>query len=81
MLAKAIGVDAVENLSSSYGYYLDDGSWDEMANTFGAKGSKEITGAGVYAGSDRIRASSRCAVRRASAVTPRRIPSTSSSSP
>lgn len=56
MLAQAIGVDAVENLNSSYGYYLDDGSWDDMANTFGLKGAKEITGAGVYEGSEKIRA-------------------------
>ncbi|MEO5923009.1 MAG: nuclear transport factor 2 family protein [Bryobacteraceae bacterium] len=55
-LARAIGVDAVENLMSSYGYYLDDGLADEMANTFGKNGAKEITGAGVYVGGDRIRA-------------------------
>jgi hypothetical protein len=55
-LARAIGVDATENLMSSYGYYLDDGLWDDMANTFGLQGAKEITGAGVYAGSERIRA-------------------------
>jgi hypothetical protein len=55
-LARAIGVDATENLMSSYGYYLDEGLWDDMANTFGLQGSKEITGAGVYAGSEKIRA-------------------------
>ncbi|MEP7355128.1 MAG: nuclear transport factor 2 family protein [Acidobacteriota bacterium] len=55
-LSRAIGVDAVENQMSSYGYYLDDGASDEMANTFGRKGAKEITGAGVYVGSESIRA-------------------------
>ena len=52
----AIGVDAVENLMSSYGYYIDESAWDEMADTYGSTGSKEITGAGVYVGPDRIRA-------------------------
>jgi len=55
-LARAVGVDAVENLNSSYGYYLDDGKSDDMANTFGLKGAKEITGAGVYVGAESIRA-------------------------
>jgi hypothetical protein len=52
----AIGVDAVENLNSSYGYYIDESARDEMADTFASTGSKEITGAGVYVGTERIRA-------------------------
>jgi len=52
----AIGVDAVENLNSSYGYYLDESAWDNMADTFSVtSGAKEISGAGVYVGQDRIR--------------------------
>jgi len=52
----AIGVDAVENLNSSYGYYLDESAWDQMADTFSLNsGAKEISGAGVYIGQDRIR--------------------------
>lgn len=51
----AIAVDAVENLNSSYGYYIDESAWDEMADTFASTGSKEITGAGVYVGPERIR--------------------------
>jgi hypothetical protein len=53
----AIGIDAVENLNSSYGYYIDESAWDNMADTFakGPAGAKEITGAGVYVGQDRIR--------------------------
>jgi hypothetical protein len=51
----AIAVDAVENLNSSYGYYIDESAWDNMADTFAENGSKEITGAGVYVGRERIR--------------------------
>jgi hypothetical protein len=52
----AIAVDAVENLNSSYGYYLDESAWDQMADTFSvSSGAKEISGAGVYIGQDRIR--------------------------
>ncbi len=54
-LDAAIGVDAVENLNSSYGYYIDESAWDNMADTYATNGSKEITGAGVYVGPDRIR--------------------------
>ena len=54
-LAAQIGVDATENLNSSYGYYIDESAWDNMADTFASTGSKEITGAGVYVGQDRIR--------------------------
>jgi hypothetical protein len=54
-LDAAMAVDAVENLNSSYGYYIDESAWDSMADTFASNGSKEITGAGVYIGQDRIR--------------------------
>jgi hypothetical protein len=54
-LDAAIGYDAVENLMSSYGYYIDESAWDNMADTYGSTGAKEITGAGVYVGPDRIR--------------------------
>ena len=54
-LDRAIGVDAVENLNSSYGYYIDESAWDLMADTYGSKGTKELTGVGVYVGPDRIR--------------------------
>jgi hypothetical protein len=55
-LENEIGVDAVENLNSSYGYYIDESAWDSMADTFArTAGAKEITGAGVYVGRDRIR--------------------------
>src|SRR5690606_29574727 len=51
----AIAFDAVENLNSAYGYYIDESAWDDMADTFASTGSKEITGAGVYVGPERIR--------------------------
>ncbi len=54
-LDAAIAVDAVENLMSSYGYYIDESAWDNMAATYASKGSKEITGVGVYVGPERIR--------------------------
>jgi hypothetical protein len=54
-LDAAIAVDAVENLNSSYGYYIDESAWDNMADTFASSGSKEITGVGVYVGPERIR--------------------------
>ena len=55
-LDAAIAVDAVENLNSSYGYYIDESDWDRMADTFATTaGAKEITGVGVYVGRERIR--------------------------
>ena len=55
-LAMAIGVDATENLMSSYGYYIDESAWDQMADTYSlTRGAKEITGAGTYVGQERIR--------------------------
>jgi hypothetical protein len=54
-LNAVIAVDAVENLMSSYGYYIDESAWDEMADTYASLGAKEITGAGTYVGPDRIR--------------------------
>jgi len=55
-LDAAIAVDAVENLNSSYGYYIDESDWDRMADTFARTGGgKEITGAGMYLGRERIR--------------------------
>ncbi len=50
-----IAVDAVENLNSAYGYYIDESDWDSVADIFSKKGSKEITGVGVYVGRECIR--------------------------
>ncbi|MDQ2640714.1 MAG: nuclear transport factor 2 family protein [Pseudomonadota bacterium] len=55
-VAREIGVDAVENLNSSYGYYIDESDWDAMSDTYSiTAGAKELTGAGVYVGQERIR--------------------------
>jgi hypothetical protein len=55
-IAREIGVDAVENLNSSYGYYIDESDWNGMADTYSIRhGAKELTGAGVYLGQERIR--------------------------
>lgn len=51
----AIAVDAVENLNSAYGYYIDESDWDGMADIYSKDGAKEITGVGVYVGPERIR--------------------------
>jgi hypothetical protein len=53
-LHEMIAVDAVENLNSSYGYYIDESAWADMAATYASVGSKEITGVGVYVGPERI---------------------------
>jgi SnoaL-like domain len=42
---------AIENLESSYGYYLDKNLWDPLADLFAANGSIELAMRGVYRGS------------------------------
>ena len=42
---------AIENLESSYGYYLDKNLWDPLADLFAADGSMELAMRGVYRGS------------------------------
>jgi len=55
-IARVIAVDAVENLNSSYGYYIDESDWNSMADTYSiTEGAKELTGAGTYVGRERIR--------------------------
>jgi hypothetical protein len=55
-IAVETGVDAVENLNSSYGYYIDESDWNAMADTYSiTEGAKELTGAGTYVGQERIR--------------------------
>jgi hypothetical protein len=48
---------ASENLSSAYGYYIDDFAWDETADLFSRDGWKELSYVGTYAGRERIRQS------------------------
>lgn len=53
-LARSLAYDAVENISSAYGYYLDDFRWTEMAALFAVNGHKQSPFAGFYLGRDRI---------------------------
>ena len=48
---------ASENLSSAYGYYVDEFAWDEMADSFSRDGWKELSYVGTYVGRERIRQS------------------------
>jgi hypothetical protein len=53
-LARSLAYDGAENVSSAYGYYLDDFEWTEMAAIFAADGHKQSPFAGYYVGRDRI---------------------------
>ncbi len=47
--------DAIENLQAYFGYFFDEGLWDDVADLFAANGSFEYGQRGVYIGQDRIR--------------------------
>jgi hypothetical protein len=47
--------NAVERLQAAYGYYLDRGLWDEVANLFADDGTIEVGLDGVYVGKARVR--------------------------
>jgi len=47
--------NAIERLQHSYGYYVDRGLWDEVANLFADDGTIEIALDGVYVGKQRVR--------------------------
>src|SRR5690606_25591249 len=48
-------VSAIERLQHAYGYYVDEGLWDEAADLFASDGTIEIGLDGVYAGRERVR--------------------------
>jgi hypothetical protein len=48
---------ASENLTSAYGYYIDEFAWDETADIFSREGWKELSYVGTYVGRERIRQS------------------------
>jgi len=48
-------VNAIERLQHAYGYYLDRGLWDDVADLFAADGTLEIGLDGVYEGRERVR--------------------------
>jgi hypothetical protein len=46
--------DAIENISSALGNYIDDFQWEELGRMFSAKGRREAPGVGFYVGPERI---------------------------
>jgi SnoaL-like domain len=48
-------INAIERLQGAYGYYVDEGLWDEVANLFADDGTLEIGLDGVYVGKARVR--------------------------
>jgi SnoaL-like domain len=53
-LAVAQAYDGAENVSSTYGYFIDDFQWPQMAAIFGERGAKQVPFAGYYSGAERI---------------------------
>ncbi|MGH3250743.1 MAG: nuclear transport factor 2 family protein [Trebonia sp.] len=53
-LARSQAYDGVENVSSAYGFYIDDFQWSQMVEIFALKGNKQSPFAGYYLGRDRI---------------------------
>ncbi len=55
-VARAEDHIAITNLEDAYGYYVDKGQWDQVADMFAKDGTLEIGERGVYVGQDRVRA-------------------------
>jgi hypothetical protein len=53
--ARIDDASAIRRVQRAYGYYLDQGLWDEMAELFAADGTIEIGLDGVYVGQKRVR--------------------------
>jgi hypothetical protein len=53
-LAIAKGYDAVENVSSAFGNFVDDFEWRQLGLMFAKKGAREMPFAGFYIGPERI---------------------------
>ncbi len=49
--------DGAENVSTAYGYYIDEFKWDETADLFAAQGWKELSYIGTYVGRESVRKS------------------------
>jgi hypothetical protein len=49
-------INAIKRLQRAYGYYLDEGQWDDVAELFADSATLEIGKDGVYRGRERIRA-------------------------
>lgn len=54
-LQRSHAYDGVVNVSSAYGYYLDDFQWPELGGMFAKDGNKHSPFAGFYLGQDRIK--------------------------
>jgi hypothetical protein len=52
--ARSMAYDGTENVSSAYGYYIDDFQWPQMGAIFAEKGTKQSPFTGYYMGRDRI---------------------------
>lgn len=48
-------IEAIKRLQRAYGYYVDEGLWDEVVELFSSDGSIEIGLDGVYVGKERVR--------------------------
>ena len=57
LVRRAIGYDACENLTTAYGYYIDDFLWDDFSDLFAVNAWREAPFVGVYIGRERIRKS------------------------
>ena len=57
LIRRASGYDTCENLTTAYGYYIDDFLWDDFADLFALDGWREAPFVGVYVGRERIRKS------------------------
>jgi hypothetical protein len=53
-LSRSMAYDGTENVSSAYGYYIDDFQWPQLGAIFAEKGNKQSPFAGYYMGRDRI---------------------------
>jgi hypothetical protein len=53
-LARSAAWEGSENISSAYGFYIDDFQWPQMAGLFAAQGHKHSPFAGYYWGPERI---------------------------
>jgi len=54
MLARAVGYDAVENISSAFGNYIDDAQWQNLGNLFTPSGARKEPAVGSFVGPDHI---------------------------
>jgi hypothetical protein len=54
-IARLADINDIKRLQRAYGYYLDEGQWDHVADLFAADATLEIGKDGVFRGRDRIR--------------------------